>query len=676
MPEIAEIIINNSSRQLSRVFHYRIPEDLIGEIRIGHVVHVPFGKANKNTLGYVVGMVDHSSYEELKYIEDIVFKDELAIKSELIILASWMAEEYMCSISDCMKQMLPPAGQTKLSKDKKDKNPLKDKNYERTTPFIPNEQQKVVIQTIASSIEAEKPETFLIHGVTGSGKTEVYLQLISKVLEQGKEAIVLVPEISLTPQMIERFVGRFGDKVAVLHSRLSDGERKDQWYRIKEGRVKVVVGARSAIFAPFTNLGIIIIDEEHEHTYKSEKTPRFHARDVAYKRSELEKCTVVLGSATPSVETYYSALKGDIVLLKMTERANKKELPRVDIIDMREEMNLGNRSIFSRDLYNAIKSNIENKSQTILFLNRRGYSSFILCRNCGYVPRCNNCSISLTYHIKGERLICHYCGHCRPNIHICPKCQSKHIRHFGAGTQRVEDEIKKEFPNATVLRMDMDTTSKKNSHEEILGKFRNENVDILIGTQMIAKGHDFPNVTLVGVISADMMLNIEDFRSTEKTFQLLTQVAGRAGRAEKEGKVIIQTYEIDNFSIQSAKSQNYGEFYRQEIILREQLRYPPFRDIVSIMISGNELDRVKQYSNELEERIRKVVPESREDVELFCTVPAPVSKINNRYRWRIIVKCFIDDEIREIMKEVSMALQADCARWCIVSVDVNPISFM
>lgn len=672
MPKIAKIVINNSSRQLNKVFHYRVPEDMIGQIRVGHIVNVPFGNGNVNTLGFVVGFVDESPFEELKSIKEIV----LLIKNELISLAEWMSEQYMCSIASCMKQMLPPAGKTKLSKEEKDKNPLRGKNIEKTTPFVPNKEQEAVIMRIAESIDTEMPEAFLIHGVTGSGKTEVYLQLISKIIEKGKQAIVLVPEISLTPQMIQRFVGRFGNQVAVLHSRLSGGERKDQWYRIKEGSVTVVVGARSAVFAPFQNLGLIIIDEEHEHTYKSEMNPKFHARDIAFKRSELEKCMVVLGSATPSIETYYEALNGRIELLKMSKRANKLELPRVDIIDMREEMNQGNRSILSRELYNAIKNNIENKEQTILFLNRRGYSSFVLCRNCGYVPRCKNCSISLTYHIKGARLICHYCGHCRPNIQICPKCQSKHIRHFGAGTQRVEDEIKNAFPNASVLRMDMDTTSKKNAHEEILNRFRNDSIDILIGTQMIAKGHDFPNVTLVGVISADMMLNLEDFRSTERTFQLLTQVAGRAGRAKKAGRVIIQTYEVDNFSIQSAKTQNYINFYKQEITLRAQLRYPPFCDIVSVIISGKELEKVKQYSKELEEGIKKAVPENRNDVEFYCTVPAPVSKINNRYRWRIIMKCSMDAEIRSILQKVTDDMQAECSKWCNVSLDVNPVSFM
>lgn len=674
--EIAEIIINNSSRQLSKVFHYRIPKEMIPDLKVGHVVNVPFGKANKNTLGYVAGFVNDSPFEELKYINEIILKDETGIKPELFSLAVRMSNKYMCNISDCMKQMLPPAGKTKLAKDNKEKNPLRDKVFERTNPFIPNQQQEEVIEIISESIINKENQRFLLHGITGSGKTEVYLQLIAKVIEQNRQAIVLVPEISLTPQMIQRFVGRFGDNVAVLHSRLSDGERKDQWYRIREGKVKVVVGARSAIFAPFSNPGIIIIDEEHEHTYKSEKTPRYHAKEIAFERSNLENCIVVLGSATPSIETYYSALQGDLVLLKLSERANKKELPRVDIVDMRNEMEQGNKSIFSSSLYNRLKSNLENKQQTILFLNRRGYSSFVLCRNCGYVPRCGKCSISLTYHMHGERLTCHYCGYSRNNFDLCPKCQSKYIRHFGAGTQKIEDEVKRLFPYASVLRMDMDTTAKKNAHEEILSRFRDENIDILIGTQMIAKGHDFPNVTLVGVISADMMLNLEDFRSTEKTFQLLTQVAGRAGRAEKEGRVIIQTYELDNFSIQTAKSQNYDEFYRQEIILREQLRYPPFCDIVSVLISGKDLEKVKQYSKELEDKIKKEIPENRKDVEFYCPVPAPVSKINNRYRWRIIVKCNIDDGIRTILKGVTDSIQAECGKWCTVSTDVNPVSFM
>ena len=745
MNKIAEVIIDNSARQLGRVFHYIIPEHLLDNISVGSFVSVPFGKANKAIEAYVIGIIAASEFKELKFIKEALTKDSL-FKKEMIQLALWMSKYYMCNMSECLKLMLPPAGsivsrQTNLnvslkinreeafeliksgkirgknqvsvlgciideklstasdilnksnagydvlrSLEKKgiidiheeitDKSPLKNKFIKKTNPFQANEHQKAIIENISAYIEKNKPGEFLIHGVTGSGKTEVYLQLIAKALEKGKQAIALVPEISLTPQMIERFVGRFGQEVAILHSRLSDGERSDQWHKIKEGRVKVVVGARSAVFAPFDKLGIIIIDEEHEHTYKSEKSPKYHAHEVARKRVEFENCILVLGSATPSTETYYNALNGKIKLLDMPERANNSLLPKVEIVDMRRELEEGNKTVFSRGLYNEIKENIERGNQTILFLNRRGFSSFVLCRKCGFVAKCRNCNISLTYHLNRDRLLCHYCGYSRANYTTCPSCSSEYIRHFGVGTQKIEEEVKKYFTNATVLRMDLDTTTKKNSHEEILKKFREENVNILIGTQMIAKGHDFPNVTLVGVISADLMLNMEDFRSTEKTFQLLTQVAGRAGRAEKEGKVIIQTYETDNFSIQAAKKQDFIGYYNQEIILREQLSYPPFCDIASIMITGENADKVKEAAEKIEKVLNEELKGSNNDIIVSKAVPAPISKIKNRNRWRVIVKCTINEVLKE---KIDMLLQREALsyeKWCNISLDINPFNML
>ncbi len=745
MERIAEVVINSHAAQLGKIFHYRVPESLTGNIKVGHVVSIPFGRSNRPVEGFVVGFTETSEFKELKEIGSVPDQED-SIKRELVDIAFWMAEGYMCSLSDCLKLMLPPAGASRqrekagfvalqkgrdeiqelidskrirgsrqievlnylisnqagmaseivrktgadygtlrslrqrglieIREDYIDKSPLKNKVIERTHPFHPNKMQKEAIDRISGYIRHEKQGEFLIHGVTGSGKTEVYLQLISEVLKVGRQAIVLVPEISLTPQMIQRFVGRFGDKVAVLHSRLSDGERKDQWYRIKEGKVDVVVGARSAVFAPFRRPGIIIIDEEHEHTYKSEKTPKYHARDIARKRCEIENCIFVSGSATPSVETYYSALEGRVNLLKMPERVNNYALPPVGIIDMRKELEDGNKSIFSRSLYNAISENIDNNNQTILFLNRRGYSSFVLCRTCGYVARCRNCNISLTYHLHGDRLVCHYCGYSRGNFKACPSCGSEHIRHFGIGTQKLEEEVKKQFPTATVLRMDMDTTSRKNSHEEILGRFRDENINILIGTQMIAKGHDFPNVTLVGVISADLMLNIEDFRSGERTFQLLTQVAGRAGRAEKAGKVIIQTYEVDNFSIQTARRQDYGEFYRQEIILRDELKYPPFCDIISIMVTGIVQAAVRQTAEGISRILGKELQIDGEEITVLDAVPAPISKIKNRYRWRIIIKCRISRELREKLSRLLREQSVRDQKACNISIDVNPLNML
>ncbi|OMG45092.1 primosomal protein N', partial [Paenibacillus macerans] len=396
-------------------------------------------------------------------------------------------------------------------------------------------------------IHDEKERTFLLHGVTGSGKTEVYLQTIEEVLNKGKEAMMLVPEIALTPQMVLRFKRRFGDDVAVLHSGLSKGERYDEWQKIRDGRARVSVGARSSIFAPFKNLGIIIIDEEHESTYKQEDYPRYHARDIAQWRSQFHHCPVVLGSATPSLESYARAEKNVYELLSLPHRVNQQALPHIDIIDMREELSEGNRSMFSIALRQAIQERLDKKEQIVLFLNRRGYASFMLCRDCGYVPHCPHCDISLTYHKTTDQLKCHYCGYQENPPSQCPNCEGDHIRQVGTGTQRVEELLQQEFPHARIIRMDVDTTSRKGAHEKLLNDFEAGKGDILLGTQMIAKGLDYPNITLVGVLNADTMLNLPDFRASERTYQLLTQVSGRAGRHEKEGQVIIQTYNPDHY---------------------------------------------------------------------------------------------------------------------------------
>ena len=492
------------------------------------------------------------------------------------------------------------------------------------------------------------------------------MQLIEKVLKEEKTSIVLVPEISLTPQMVDRFIARFGiDKIAVLHSKLSVGERYDQWQNIKTGKAKIVIGARSAIFAPVENLGLIIIDEEHDSSYKSDMTPRYHAKELAKFFAKQNKVPLVLRSATPDIATYYLAKQGKITLLKLTKRANNSSLPDIEIVDLKEELAIGNKSMLSGKLQNEIEENLNKKRQTILFLNRRGYSTFVMCRECGYTVKCKNCNITMTYHLKENKLKCHYCGYERENITICPECKSKNIRYFGTGTQKLETQIHKLFPNATTIRMDIDTVSKKNSHEEILKSFKDDKIDILIGTQMVVKGHHFPNVTLVGVIAADSMLYLEDYKATEKTFQVLTQVAGRAGRENLNGKVIIQTYNPDNFSIECAKKQDYDLFYKGEIALRKQLKYPPFCDIIIIGINGKDINEVKKTSYNIFNNLKK----QNTNIEIFKPMPSPIDRIKNRYRWRMVIKCKLNLNLIEQIHNVVDKIENKDTR---VIVDINP----
>lgn len=540
-------------------------------------------------------------------------------------------------------------------------------NIKTTDKLSANDEQKYVIDYVIDKLWQENKKPILLHGVTGGGKTEVYLQIISEVLSKDKQAIVLVPEISLTPQTVERFISRFGNKVAVTHSRLSDGERFDQWTRARNGEISIMIGPRSAIFTPFNNLGIIIIDEEHENTYKADQqSPKYDAREVAIKRGELEGCTVLMGSATPSVISYYSALNNEYELLEIKKRVNLT-YPIAEIVDMREELAHGNKSIFSNVLYEAIKKNIEEKKQTILFLNRRGFSTFVSCRQCGHVMMCNSCNVNYTYHKENNRLLCHYCGSNIPNPTVCPVCQSKYIKYFGIGTEKIETEITELFPEARVLRMDLDTTRKKNSHTDILNSFKNGNADILIGTQMIAKGLDFPNVTLVGVIAADMSLNINDYHSGENTFQLITQVSGRAGRAETRGRVYIQTYNPEHYSIQCAKDNNYIRFYKEEIAFREQLRYPPFANVFFIMFSCKDEKKLIKMINKLLDIMKYYNKKSQ--FEHIGPAPAIISKIKDKYRWRLIVKgqdevklknyviyCLEKLEIQETVKDINISI--------------------
>lgn len=495
--------------------------------------------------------------------------------------------------------------------------------------------QKNAIRNIMNNFKNGKPVT-LIHGVTGCGKTEIYLNLVEKVINKGYGAIVMVPEIALTPQTLERFKGRFGEVVAILHSRLSDGERYDEWRRIKNGEVQVVVGARSAVFAPVNNLKLIVIDEEHEYSYKSEVTPKYLTREVAEFRVKNNNGLLILGSATPSIDSYYKALTGEYGLIEISERINNRKLPEVKVVNMCDELKNGNKSVFSMELINSIKNNLERKEQTILFLNRRGHSTFISCRSCGYVAKCRNCDVSLTYHVHNNKLMCHYCGFEYDIPQTCPKCGSKYIKYFGAGTEKIEMEIKNKFPMARVLRMDLDTTRKKGAHERIYNDFKEQNADILIGTQMISKGMDFKNVTLVGVVAADTTLNLPDFKAAERTFQLLTQVSGRAGRGEIEGRVVVQTYNPDHYSIILASKHDYINFYKKEIELRRILKNPPFSDILYITLTSENEEQLINTCMKIGMEIQNII--DKKMVEMLGPTPCSISKIKNSYRWHIILK--------------------------------------
>ena len=693
-------------------------------------VLVPFGARKIYEVGYVVGLKETSEFK----CKNIVKVIDRVFDEEKLELAKWISQKYFCNLSEAIRLLVPPGTSTNFDKIKtktekyvylnenieinlekiksekhkkvimflqdnnnapkallkemvdvsdsilktleknnyivfKDieisRNPFVNKQIKRSQPLKLTKEQENVYNTI-DTVGYDK---YLIHGVTGSGKTELYLQLIEKVLKNGKNAIVLVPEISLTPQITDRFLSRFGDVVAILHSGLSLGERFDEWQKIKKGNSRIVIGARSAIFAPLDNLGIIIIDEEHDSSYKSENTPKYDAKEVANQLALMYDIPLILGSATPDVKTYYEALNGGINLLELKSRVSESGLPDIQVVDMRDELASNNKTVFSRKLYYAIKEAIKNKEQIMLFLNRRGYSTFIMCRDCGYVMKCEDCDVSMTYHLDENRLICHYCGKTKQVATVCPECGKTNIRYFGSGTQKIEAELKKYIPEASVIRMDVDTTRVKNGHEKILSKFRDEKIDILLGTQMIVKGHDFSNVTLVGVLAADSSMNIGDYKANEKTFQLLTQMAGRAGRGDKKGTAIIQTYMPDEFCIETAKEQDYTKFYNTEINIREKLNYPPFCDIIVSVISGLDEYKVKSEA-------KKLYNYFKQHFNPFMPVPAPITKINNEYRWRILIKDNIDDvkiqQINDIMNNYYKE-KDDSVK---VSIDINPNNMM
>ncbi len=517
------------------------------------------------------------------------------------------------------------------------RNPIKKKEQVWQEITYTEEQQQAIDIFREDYLKGLR-KTYLLYGVTGSGKTEVYMEMIARVVRDGKQAIVLIPEIALTYQTVMRFYKRFGDRISILNSKMSNGERYDQMMRAKAGNVDVMIGPRSALFTPFPNLGLIVIDEEHEPTYKSEQIPRYHARETAIARAKLEGASVVLGSATPSLESFYRSHADEeeerYELLTLKNRSQKQSLPEVHVVDLREELKSGNRSIISEKLHELIEDRLKKKQQIMLFINRRGYAGFISCRSCGHVVKCPHCDVSLTSH-RGGKLVCHYCGHEEQDISVCPSCGSKHIGGFRVGTQQIEELIKKEFPTARVLRMDMDTTKEKDGHERILEQFASEEADILVGTQMIVKGHDFPNVTLVGILAADMSLYADDYRAGERTFQLLTQAAGRAGRGSEKGEVVIQTYSPEHYSIETAANQDYESFYEAEISYRSIMGYPPVEQLAAILISGKDealLETASSYIKTYAERV------NRNNVRIIGPTSPSVGKVNDVYRKVIYLK--------------------------------------
>ena len=545
--------------------------------------------------------------------------------------------------------------------EKRDVFQLED--YTPTQPFYPTPAQAQALALLREEEQKEQKRPVLLHGVTGSGKTEIYMQLIEHVIMAGKQAIVLVPEISLTPQIMERFISRFGKRVSVTHSRLSLGERLDQWRKARDGEISIIIGPRSALFMPFSNLGVIVMDECHESSYISDVTPKYHTREVARKLSELTGALLVMGSATPDIDSYHRAVTGEFLLLQLKERTKGSRLPEVFVTDMRKELEDGNRSAFGLPLQQAIRENLEKGQQTMLFLNRRGYSTFVSCRKCGEALTCPSCNVSYTYHASDKALVCHYCGKEVPVPKTCPSCGSHYIRYFGTGTQKIEEETRRLFPEASVLRMDADTTTGKNGHARILELFGKGKADILIGTQMIAKGHDFPNVTLVGILAADLSLNLGTYQAAETCFQLITQAAGRAGRGELAGRVFIQTYQPENHAIRMAAAQDYEGFYQEEILLRQAMEYPPFSHIFSVLITGEmeqevilAAQRLGAYMNHYAERAG-------------CTVvgpaPAPLPKFRGEFRWQIFakgtdaerLKAFVLYTVEQTKKDVSREIR-------------------
>ena len=662
--QYASIIIDISHENVDRVFQYRIPGELLPEIRIGVQVCVPFGSGNRTRKGYVVDITEKPDYDisKIKEIAGIV-SGSVTAGSQLIELAWWMKERYGSTMNQALKTVLPVKQKVKARNKQVVKSMLGEDAvfYGQAAEDVQTaadnrlcgirlniEQQQIADQFCEDYNRGERVP-YLIHGITGSGKTEVYMAMIDHVLAAGKQVIVLIPEIALTYQTVMRFYRRFGKRICVMHSRLSAGERYDQFERAKRGETDIMIGARSALFTPFSDLGLIIMDEEQEGAYKSEVTPRYHAREVAEKLAQMNHAAFVMGSATPSLEAYTKAREGIYRLFVLRQRAGiGSSLAATEVVDLRREMQTGNKSIFSGRLQELVTDRLEKKEQVMLFMNRRGYSSFVSCRSCGEAVKCPHCDVSLTLHNR-SRLVCHYCGYTVPMPKTCPICGSPYLAGFGIGTQKIEEMAAQMFPAARTLRMDLDTTSKKGGHEAILSAFAKGEADILIGTQMIVKGHDFPGVTLVGILAADVSLYAPDYRCAERTFQLLVQAAGRAGRGEKPGIAVIQTYMPEHYSIMAAAKQDYEEFYRQEMGYRKLMSYPPSCHMLSIQVSGKDENLAVHMMDLIRESVCR---RFGGQAQVIGPVPAPVYKVNDIYRKILYMKQENYDILIKIQKYV------------------------
>lgn len=719
---VVGVLVQLSSQNVDRVFDYLVPEHLIPSIKVGVRVLVPFGKQNLE--GFILEIKTNSD-RELKEIYSILDKDVI-LNDELLLLGKEIQNTTLSTLISAYQVMLPKALKAKagvtISKKYQTFYEIKDKEYipsslaqrrilelfsetkiisrkvlleisssalstllekgvlseikeedyrmkydiKRDTKKVLTKAQQNVVDSVLND---QRHVPFLLFGVTGSGKTEVYMQIIEKVLKKGKTAIILVPEISLTPQMVEQFSNRFGNQIAALHSALSEGEKYDEWRRIARGEANIVIGARSAIFAPLKNIGIIIMDEEHSDSYKQgDKNPRYHARDIAIWRGKYHSCPVLLGSATPSLESMARARKGVYELVTLQERVNGKMLPEVEIIDMNQESKRSSYHITNTLLKN-LNDCIKRGDQAILFLNRRGFSTFVTCKNCSEVIRCPNCDITLTYHKSNKMLRCHYCGYATPLPKECPKCHENSLSDLGVGTEKIEEELHILLPSVKVLRMDVDTTSKKGAHKKMIDAFRNHEYDILLGTQIVAKGLDFSDVTLVGVINADTSLNIPDFRSSENTYSLLSQVAGRSGRSSKTGKVLIQTFNPDHYAISFVKHHDYLGFYNEEMKIRKRLGYPPFYFLCYLKISGKEADYLFQESL----KIKRSLERNLQYTTILGPTTLAVFKVNNIYRYGIILKYKKEDMLYDILLKIQNHYKNN--HKIKVDIDFNPSHF-
>lgn len=721
----AKVIIDQDAKALDKDFEYSVPEDM--QVCVGERVIVPFG--SRYLQGFIVGLSDKCSYDADK-VKLITRKIENfpVIKKEMLELMFYMADKLHLKLASCLRLFLPSEMRTdkikelviryvKLSNNLVLPSKRAKKQYEIISYLQDNGEQKFSEMSnmfgyaplsalvkngsievfekqqnrapVFDEIKSEKRvltplqqravdticenKTYLLHGVTGSGKTEVYMNLIERQLSKGKTAIMLVPEISLTPQVLANFKARFGEKVALIHSGLSAGERFDEWRRLFFGEARVVVGARSAIFCPLENLGIIIIDEEHEQSYVSESNPRYDTHMIAEFRRKYNDCTLVLGSATPSIDSYGKALDGEYQLVEMPVRVNGMEMPKIMVVDMLLEMRQGNNQIFSIPLYYELKNVIEQKKQAMIFINRRGFSSFQRCRQCGYVAKCSDCDVSLVYHVYENKLKCHYCGKRYHALDVCPSCGSTDIKQGAIGTERVVEELHKLFPDVKILRMDNDTTSKKNGHRQILNEFRNSKPAILVGTQMIAKGHDFEDVLLVGIVDADQSLYQSDYRSIERTFQLITQVAGRAGRSSQQGKVILQTYSPKHYVYRFATNYDYKGFFKKEANLRKVTNFPPYARIVRILFTHENENIVANECKLCYNKVKEIKEKYKEDFVYLDVMKAPLNKIKGKYRYQIMMR-FKLDKADEIEKLVFETVDPKCKSSVFFEINPNNLS--